>query len=251
MTFYNRNNQKITQDEWVELYEPYYFLGGPTYGRSIPKRRQGSKFVEEKIEEILKKGLQQDELTLIVAWKIGAIDHKVSELKGEIIFLKNFDETFEFPDQYGRIIKAKEIIEYCQKKFSDITKKISNAELLYDDLEEHRGQKSYFGMVKLLALLYFFTQRHWPIYDQFAHRAVEAITADIKHDEPVGCYNQIGGFKEYREKYVEKIKNIFRKQDIGRNVDRALWVYGHFFNKDNNCNTTIDICRSQKKNKKS
>lgn len=238
MTFFNLSNAKITQDEWIELFEPYYFLGGPTHG-SINSGRQGSKFVEEKIEKILNSGLRQDELTLIVAWKIGAIDHKASEFQKDIVYKKKFDETFEFPDPYKRTmkIKAKKIIDYCKENFDHLIKlgdEAKNSEVkaeeLFNILKHNVGEKNRFGFVKLLALLYFFTQRNWPIYDQFAHKAVNAIMSDTKPHEPTN-YVPFNDFSEYREKYVKKIKNIFEKQNIERNIDRALWVYGHFFKK--------------------
>lgn len=256
MTFYNKKNKKITQEEWIEEFEPYYFLGGPTYDRSINRGKQGSKFVEDEIEKILKNGLEANDIPFVIAWKIGAIDHKMSELGQKIVFLKNFDETLEFPDRYG-IIRAKKIIDYCKTNFDYLSKlgdEAKNSEFkaeeLFNNLKHNVGEKKRFGIVKLLALLYFFTQRHWPIYDQFVHKAVNAIISDTKPDEHIN-YTSFNDFGEYRKKYVEKNKEIFGRQDIGRDIDRALWVYGHFFNKNNNCNKTTNMCHLQKKNKKS
>ncbi len=235
MIFYDQNKQKITQDKWVELFEPYYFLNGKIHGRRINQRNQGSKFVEDKIEEILKNGLSSTDIPLIIAWKVGAIDHKTSESERKIIFLKNFDKTFEFPDPYRGIIKSKKIIDYCQANFDSLIKlgdKAKNskekAEELFNNLKHNVGEKNRFGIVKLLALLYFFTQRYWPIYDQFAHKAVNAIISDMKPHEHTN-HIPFNDFSGYHEKYAEKIKEIFGRRDIERNIDRSLWVYGHFF----------------------
>jgi hypothetical protein len=259
MTFYNLNNQKITQDEWIKLFEPYYFLGGPTLNQKINRRTQGSKFVEDEIEKILKNGLEANDIPFVIAWKIGAIDHKASEFEQKVIFKKDFDKTFEFPDPYkgSGVIKTKKIIDYCKENFDylkglgdEAKNSFVKAEELFNNLKHNVGENNRFGFVKLLALLYFFTQRHWPIYDQFAHKAVSAIISNTK---PHGHtdYMPLNDFDEYHKKYVEKIKEIFGRQDIERSTDRSLWVYGHFFNKNNNCNKTTNICRSQKKSKKS
>lgn len=256
MTFYDQDNQKISQPKWVESFEPYYFLNGPTYG-SINRGRQGSKFVENEIEKILKNGLEANDIPFVIAWKIGAIDHKVSEFEQKIIFKKDFNKTFEFPDPYRGIIKAKKIIDYCQANFVNIIKlgdeaknSETKAEELFNNLKHNVGENNRFGFVKLLALLYFFTQRYWPIYDQFAHKAVNAIISDTKPDEHIN-YTSFNDFGKYNKKYVKKIKEIFGRQDIERGTDRSLWVYGHFFNKNNNYNKTTNICHLQKKNKKS
>lgn len=86
MPFYNRNSQAITLNEWINLFEPYYFLNGPVLNHRINRSNQGSKFVENKIDFILENGLGADDLPLITAWKIGAIDHQYSENQKGIIF---------------------------------------------------------------------------------------------------------------------------------------------------------------------
>ena len=227
MFFYNQNSQEITQDEWVNLFEPYYFLNGHTHGHRITRKNQGSRFVENQIEFILEKGLSINDLPLIVAWKIGAIDHQASENQRVIVFKNHFNQDFRFQAQYGTI-RAAEIITYCQQNFNNLTEINTDAEQLFSNFYENRGGNNRFGLVSCLSLLYFFTQGMWPIYDRYAHIALNAISLNIPPGKCVPC-EPINQFNDYREWYVNKLIDIFGNQNILRKIDRSLWVYGHFF----------------------
>ena len=88
----------------------------------------------------MKNGLQSDDLTLVIAWKIGAIDHIASEHQQSVIYKTNFNQTFEFIGQFGRTIRAGDIINYCRTNFNILTNS-DNAEPLYNNLYHNRGQK--------------------------------------------------------------------------------------------------------------
>jgi hypothetical protein len=231
MIFFNREGQKITIEEWVDIYESYYFLGGEIFGRRITRNNQGSEYVEGKIEEILERGLVKEglreDLTLIVAWKIGAIDHNSSVLLGGVIYKNEFNLKLKFSGQYG-VIYANDIINYCLDNFDKLIELCNDPQQLYDDLYKNRGQGNGIGATYCISLLYFFTQGKWPIYDKFAHTAINAIINDV-HPSEVVNYRAINDFPDYCNNYVEKIKDIFGEQKIPRKIDRALWVYGHFF----------------------
>lgn len=235
--FYNINKQEITKDKWVKEFEHFYFLNGLTYGSRITSKNQGSKFVEDKIEEILKNGLKSIDIPLVNAWKIGAIDHKASELQRDIIYKNNFDKNFEFPDQYGHKIRAGYIINYCQHNFDYLIKISDEAEHLYNVLFQNRGLKSWFGEVKCFSLLYFFTRGTWPIYDKFAHVALNAISSN-KLPGDVVPYKQVTTWSGY-QRYADKIDNLFGSKNIPREIDRSLWVYGHFFKNEESRKNSI------------
>ncbi|MFH1287225.1 MAG: hypothetical protein ABII25_00815 [bacterium] len=227
MAFYKTNNQEITQtEEWINLFQPYYYLDGPINGKRINRRNQGSRFVENEIEKILKRNLQSNDLPLIIAWKIGAINHQISEYQQTINYKNNFDQNFQLQGRYG-LINAGETVHYCQNNFEELILN-NNTEKIFDLLYRNRGANNKFGLVYCLALLYFFTQGKWPIYDKYAHIALDAILLNRQPGELI-CYTQINSWRDYCEKYVDKIKNIFGVQNIPRNIDRSLWVYGHFY----------------------
>lgn len=225
MTFYNTNNQVISQAEWIKKFQPYYYLGGPTYGRRITRRNQGSKFVEEKIEKIMEKGLSQGDIPLIIAWKIGAIDHRASEDQQAIVYRNNFNTEFIYQIPARRLINAKNIINYCQENFDNLINNV-NVEESFNNLLQSRGEG--IGQVYCLSLIYFFTQGKWPIYDRYAHIALDAILLNKQPDELIQ-YRQINSWQNYCEKYVNNVKAVFGSQNISRDIDRSLWVYGHFY----------------------
>lgn len=227
MTFYDQNNQKITQLEWVKLFEPYYFLSGKIHGRRINRQNQGSKFVENEIEKILKNGLNSTNVPLIIAWKIGAINHSDSEQQKTIIYKNNFYQTSELKTLFGPI-KTADIIKYCVDNFDDLIDANKDAERLFDLLYKNRGQNSRFGHVYCISLLYFFTQGVWPIYDRYAHTAIEAIFSG-KLIGDIIPYRQINSWSDYQKYYVNKMIDLFGTKNIPRKIDRSLWVYGHFF----------------------
>lgn len=111
------------------------------------------------------------------------------------------------------------------------------------------------GSVYLITLLYFLTQgKRYPIYDQFAHAALEVIFAEreitlgseinkntISTDKTSKNFgkNVINGKNSVYVKYMDLIKKFENEFDINyyannestnRKADRALWAYGHMFN---------------------
>lgn len=227
MVFYNRNGQEINQNEWINKFQPIYYLGGPTYDHHITRGNQGSKFVEDEIEKILKNGLNSTNIPLIIAWKIGAIDHHDSEQQKAIIYKNNFYQTSELKTRFGPI-KTTDIIRYCRENFDDLINTIKDAERLFDLLYKNRGQNNRFGPVYCISLVYFFTQGAWPIYDRYAHTAIEAIFSGKLIGDTIP-YRQINNWDDYQKYYVNKMEDLFDTKNIPREIDRSLWVYGHFF----------------------
>src|SRR5208337_2082891 len=97
------------------------------------------------------------------------------------------------------------------------------------------------GHVYSITFIYFFSHRKWPIYDQFADIAINAILNEITPGSIIK-YKEPNEWNEYI-KYINNIKTIFGQQNISRVIDQALWVYGHCFRKPpkrkNNKKTTI------------
>lgn len=103
----------------------------------------------------------------------------------------------------------------------------------------NEGSVKGIGTVYLITFLYFISRKECPIYDRFAMKAIKAIVTDekpggvIKEDQlPDKNSKKFGKIMEIEmEKYINCLKYVFGNAYKDRNVDRALWVYGHMFSK--------------------
>ena len=98
-----------------------------------------------------------------------------------------------------------------------------------------------------MTLLFFATKGNYPIFDRFAFAALCAINEGAKPDRnrPLVDYvkmstaNNVSGAAEIYEKYMKLLldKKLFdwnnKNATEKRDIDRALWVYGHLFNAPN------------------
>lgn len=169
--------------------------------------------------------LQPNDLPLIVAWKIGAINHQDSEREQDIVYENQFGQNLQLRAHYGTI-NAVPIINYCENNFNELLL-TDNAEEKLNLLYDNRGEGCRFGRVYCHALEYFFTQGEWPIYDKYADVALDSIISDKPTNSRVE-YRAINNWTEYIH-FVDKVRQVFGTRSISRNIDRVLWVYGHFF----------------------
>lgn len=95
-----------------------------------------------------------------------------------------------------------------------------------------------FGSVYLITLLFFISGGEYPIYDQCADKALMAIKNNVMPGEKV-YYKPLPDRKsrkflqifdgQYGE-YIKSLKELFTEEyKFNRDIDRALWVYGHLF----------------------
>lgn len=267
--FYHPNkNQPLSKDNFIKYYSALYFTDSDdkiSYETNCGKKtyvKRSSKYVENLIEGILEKSsdsLTSSDIALILAWKIGKIKHSESEdelkLKlhcnwhkqlGEYYsgkFLKwNGDPIKQYGDKRNIVLDVKNITEYLKSngpKLNDLIGK-GDIQLALDKLiKEHWTG---IGPVYLITLLYFITNKQHPgkcpIYDRFAMRALLAIKSNKQIGESVECgdlpdknnknCSQI--VAKRMEEYIGLLDEIFGDDyKYNRNVDRALWVYGHLF----------------------
>jgi hypothetical protein len=236
MTFFDEQGEVIQHQQWLETYEPYYFLGGPTYGRRVNSRNQSSRFVEDQVCSLLTKTtpLSQDDLILAMGWKIGGlIDHGKSEVTHKIEYLQNWPKTLAATGQYGTRDFSRSI-PYLASNMNMISKQISqgNPQYVLDLVPQLVG----FGNVYILTVLFFAAHGRYPIYDRYAHVAAQAIGQDLRPGSNVR-YKELQNWVDY-ESYMNLLRDV-NKTDakpsgdssmlVSRPVDRALWVYGHFF----------------------
>lgn len=232
MTFFDEQGNQISCDEWLKVYEPYYFLNGPAYGQHINGRNQTSPFVENRVCGLLQQTVQlsRNDLILAMAWKIGLIDHHRSEVVQKIEYL--YDWPTALRDRYGRDFSGG--ISSLASRMPSMVQHIAqgNPQYLFN-LHPTLGG---FGPVYVLNVLFFVSHGRYPIYDQFAHVAAKAIHQGLKPESYV-AYNAVQEWSDYKD-YMNLLSPIskacpeqFRLPSmfVSRPVDRALWVYGHFF----------------------
>ena len=119
----------------------------------------------------------------------------------------------------GREIKVEKLCNYIVSEYSSLSNR--SPEEIYCSLLNL--DVSGLGTVYLLTLVYFISKGKSPIYDQFAHRALDALEKGLKpkaqevpkHTVPEK--KSKNAFKWFGSHYKE------------RKLDRALWVYGHLF----------------------
>ncbi|HOF12966.1 MAG TPA: hypothetical protein PLZ38_08895 [Spirochaetota bacterium] len=223
MAFYDLNGSYLNINQFIQYYEQYYFLGTPNVGRRITNRNKTNHFIEKKIQNILQRGIAINDIVFIIAWKIGAIDHGLSN--NRVVYKYNFNNTLQFKTRFN-VIDVKLIVNYIINNFVTLIN-INNPHTLFQNLFNNRGLNSNFGLVYCISLIYFFTQGQYPIYDKYVHIAINAFLNNVPPNNQIG-YQQINQWKDYIN-FINQLTRIFGNQNIGRKIDRALWVYGHCF----------------------
>ena len=180
----------------------------------------------------------------ILAWKIGKIKHKDTDENGKITFSKDWEDPYHFNIyRYGKKWEEiKEFVEYIVKHIDRLylTSKDSPQEVLN---ELGKKAKNGIGPVYLITLLYFISKGQYPIYDRFAYIALQEIKNGAEpfttKIEPQTLPNKTSKkfksvYEDYIEPYMQDISLVFGSDynssiEEYRNIDRALWVYGHAF----------------------
>jgi hypothetical protein len=225
MEFFDERKNAIEWAHWLKIYESQYFLDRPT----TKIRSQGSRFVENHVCALLDKtsGLSEADLKLLMAWKLGAIHHRDSEIAQEIKYHAHWD--IETKDRYGNYFGSS-IGHLADDRLQRTACK--DPEYLF----KLHPQLGGFGPVYIIAVLFFVTQGRYPIYDRFAHIAVQAIHQGLSPGSYIS-YKPVQRWRDY-EDYIKLLSPIGQaccretknsSMLISRPVDRALWVYGHFF----------------------
>lgn len=204
----------------------------------------------------------------ILAWKIDGIDKKrtndsVSNPESKVYFYENrgWVESKLSGNNNGKPIELEKVLklssdlseikkEWSKKNFADDEKGAS--ELLANLASS--GAKE-MGSVFYLTLLYFLTGSRWPIYDSMAYKSMIAIEKELIPNKDIVKYSQKLPEKstnysnypdrlakivfencdnQYRE-YIRFLKKFEKdlpdncKYTASRDIDRALWEYGHYF----------------------
>lgn len=211
MKFFNTTGDEISKYEFVSFYNRvYYYLF-----RDLE--------LERTIEDILEKDiLTTKDVVDILRWKIGTT---------------NFDYQANTVMSRRGLIKVDGLMEKI-----DEAKKSNGPE---DIIKIFRNYDK-IGPVYAITFLYFLSNKEYPIYDKFAHIAIKAIKeelpfkslvqdSELEKEFNTGETDAKKIFKKYKDNYVDRLKNVFDKDYNARDIDRALWAYGHLF-KENKTN---------------
>ena len=186
--------------------------------------------ISRKVEDdVLKSDIfKYADFAKIMAWKIGKINHKESQYGDkDIVFYKDWKNCMNSnPDIYGYELKLKEyhemilfegLAEKCYKEIIDV--------LLASKVKG-------IGPVYAITIMFFLTKGKYPIYDRFAANALEAISKK-QIARPIcnknTCSEKV--IKQYGD-FADGMRCLMN--ELGednyltyRQLDRALWVYGH------------------------
>ena len=176
-----------------------------------------------------------------LAWKSGKLIWNDNNTIG---FKNNFETEDSYINSYGGLINIYEFEAYSRElegMHLNNNNNLENFEELYDSLV--RISPRSFGPVYIIASLFFESVGAYPIYDKFVHIAVKALALGIN---PADVYLGTNPDKHEIDKVVRMYKEytlllrLLFPNEIGdhpyipRNLDRALWVYGHCTEQWNN-----------------
>ena len=217
MKFYDPTGKPIDRNLFVETYSKKYFADYPN----------NRKYNDEKdIVDMCTNGKFDFKC---VAWKIGRDydEYHIKYEKGEAI-----------PNGYGNLIDGGKLREFLIE--------ISNNQKLSfifeeGDFSKRKIEEAFkilsaiappnFGTVYIITVMYFLSKGKIPIYDQFAHKAIKAIHFEKKPKEiyvgSAPSKTEITNAINMLDEYMWYLEKVFGTPHIPRDIDRALWVYGH------------------------
>ncbi|MDY6088245.1 MAG: hypothetical protein SPI37_01440 [Eubacteriales bacterium] len=223
---------------FVADYSKQYFKDICSSTPGVSKKNQTERSVECRIMKILHAGLRSaDDVFDALAWKTGRIKQKrysddmpleyYNGCDKEKRILKVWGRYIYLSDYAERIIRIAPAIESiaAEEDYASVF-----SQLLYDAPDG-------IGSVYAITLLFFITKGKQPIYDQYAMKALLDITPDktLKYHE----LPQREGKGSIKKSLIEKLSNDYAKYKKllqnhfgdkfkdSRDIDRALWVYGH------------------------
>lgn len=227
MAFFDQSGNPVSYQQWLSLYLPSYFLSGTRLGSKVNKRNQSSRWIENQIDALLMQPRlpSQADLTLALAWKIGAIDHSAST--AAIVWKPRNFPTVLIGGRYKW--NFSQSIPYLATNMTTIVQQLAaNPAYL---LSLHLPGTG-FGPTNKLAIQFLLTQGREPIYDKYAHRSALAINQNLPPGSRVAGYKPVQTWNDYQNfKCLLRRIGLHRHRGmfISRDDDRTLWVYGHLF----------------------
>lgn len=222
---------KTEKKSFIDKYEQFYFVK-EEYTENEKEllgtilKNKSSYAVEEYADNVLKKSMPLDKRVFL--WKAGRLTEKysgpqdtekISQIRvrnGRGHEIDNAD-AFIYEIRKITLINREENFKENYKKLLEISKQVNLKNV---------------GAVYLITILFFLSNKEYPIYDYFAHKAVKALYLDKKPNKIF-----VGGAPDKTEldkviamyeEYVYLLDQVFGYHNIERELDRSLWVYGHY-----------------------
>ena len=252
-------NCSTFSDSFIKEFAPLYYRpekhdveARDNYNKSCEKWGLSLNSVDQKAEEVVMGLLQSGTFgERALAWKAGKVDW--SEEKLDLDYNQGF-----IKDEAYLIGRGKRVLKNDFEKYIELLdnlkdelnmlaseKKYSQAYIkaLYitaeNEEKKHTPTPEGFGPVNIINALFFVTKEKFPIYDAFAHIAVRALIFDCSPNRVFLGSNpdkkDVQGVTRMFEEYMLLLEKAFpslvntdgEKPFIPRDLDRALWVYGH------------------------
>jgi len=180
--------------------------------------------------KIVEKYLNNGEIDIaVVAWKAGRLAEDNLTLG-----FKNDNYVNGYGKPFGKDKQdLKDYIDRVRNQWQNIENNKEFVEI-YENLVNCKPPKN-FGAVYIINLIFFLSKAKFPIYDKYSHIALKSL---YMNKAPYEIYvgdapgkNDINKVVNMYNEYLWLLDNVFgeRSKDIDdeRNLDRALWVYGH------------------------
>ena len=243
--------EEIESSRFIDEYAGYYFIPdkddegneGKDKDDNCPKSvRQTSYWVENAIMSIKNKDTwDESDVLYILAWKLGWILQKDSEEVADnnrnrdgIMLRKDWDEQKNKYKEFA--LNVASIRNNYKQGDSDI-KDVWNNMISYCNKNKVKG----IGVVYLITLLHFISNGEFPIYDRFAMASLVSLKFHLNHGTKI-CLKELPDKssdeassllednQNFYKEYIDLLTSFFGNQwKSKRKIDRALWVYGHFF----------------------
>lgn len=257
----SKETKKLDVKNIITKYNNYYFIDKNIDDDCPQGIIQSSEWAELQVIGLIRpeqrKQWDEQSVKQILAWKTGKIKQKETQKEKKFIYAKGWQEhplAVQLPNQRPMdttvFLGLSKIVidlhkDYCEKNKNE--KDVWTKLLAYVNDNDIAG----LGSVYLITLLFFITNGDCPIYDRFAMAALASFVLNEKKgikvpDDSIfrGCGLPDRKSKYANElildpnskykKYQQLLKYFFgddwnRDIDKGRDIDRALWVYGHKF----------------------
>lgn len=236
--FFTQTAKEIKQDEFIAVYSDVYYMDNHS-NINVNGITKNSLYIENEIDRLLKEEIKTEKDVIhILAWKIGKIKHRESEKNQRFEYASDWANSEEGKvKRYGKEIDIKPFAQYIAKNIKDLFATADkDPQKVMNQLKEQSPNG--IGTVYLITLLYFISNGKYPIYDRFAMMALDVIIQNKNPGEFV-LYKELPDKNStqfahimsiYQINYVDKLEKIFEKKyQTDRDIDRALWVYGHLF----------------------
>lgn len=234
-SFYKMSSVDFDSKSFVQEYKTGYFLDEKS---SVYIHSKSSHYIEDEVVRILTNGIRStDDVKKIVAWKIGKIKHRESQQKEEFVYASDWENGFDVKRYNEKIEKFGEFASLLVENYDSMKEKSKDNPS--DVLEWLKKEApAGLGSVYLITLLFFISGGEYPIYDQYADKALIAIKNNNMPGDKVNYHSLPGRetkkfsqiFDGQYGEYINNLKELFSDEyKSNRDIDRALWVYGHLF----------------------